>query len=227
MHPSTSVPADDTNSYRREFPPKPHQSGDRINSVASRASLDRPPTGPPATMDRGAAPIDRSMVNPDRAALITHDDRGRNDSFRGDREPRRDRVSSPRRGDERNPPSFNGWVDASRDHRDDRTPPQSFPANRDRREEQVGGAPTGPRGARTDAPTSASASASTSARISREMFQPSQSSRPAAHQAQDPNYGRLNAPTETIPSGPRSKYSIHCRIAIASLTNPRLDNRSS
>jgi THO complex subunit 2 len=227
MHPSAPLPADDTSSYRRDFPPKPHQSGDRINSVASRASLDRAPIGPPAAMDRGAAPIDRSMVNPDRAALITHDDRGRNDNFRGDREPRRDRVSSPRRGDERIPSSFNGWADASRDHRDDRTPPQPFPANRDRREEQVGSAPTGPRGARTDVPISASTSASASARISREMFQPSQVSRPAAHQAQDPNYGRLNAPAETIPSGPRSKCSPHFRIAIALLTRHRLDNRSS
>jgi THO complex subunit 2 len=199
MHSNPSIPADDTNSYRRDFPPKPHSSGDRINMPASRAPLDRLPSGPPSVSDRGAPPIDRSMVNPDRAALITNDDRGRNDSLRADREPRRDRVSSPRRGDERAPMAFNGRADASRDYGDDRTPPQPFPANRDRREEPVGSAPTGPRGGRVDA------SSSTSARISREMFQPTQPSRPAVHQAQDPNYGRLNAPPETIPSGPRSK----------------------
>jgi THO complex subunit 2 len=66
----------------------------------------------------------------------------------------------------------------------------------------VNSLPTGPRGPRNEPPRS---EAPSSSRGSREMFQPSQPSRQSNSQAQDPNYGRLNAPSEPAPSGPRSK----------------------
>ncbi|KAF2715158.1 hypothetical protein K504DRAFT_446053 [Pleomassaria siparia CBS 279.74] len=190
MHGSPAVPADDTSSYRRDFPPKLHQNGDRGNNTPSRPSIERPSPVQPPMLDRGAP---ASMINPERAALINNDG-GRNENFRNDREARRDRVLSPRRGDDRAPAPLNGRGDTGRDHRDDRTPPQPFPANRDRREEPIGGAPTGPRSGRPDT--------SSTGRLSREIF-----TQPSRQPAQDPNYGRLNPPAEpapSVPSGPRS-----------------------
>jgi THO complex subunit 2 len=90
-----------------------------------------------------------------------------------------------------------GRGEGPREHRDERVPPHAYPSSRDHVEDPVGSTPTGPRGGRNDA--------ASSARISREMFQPSQSSRSSGNPVQDPNYGRLNQPSEPIPSGPRSE----------------------
>ncbi|KAF2263915.1 hypothetical protein CC78DRAFT_544615 [Lojkania enalia] len=200
LHSNQPVLSDDQGPYRRDFSHKPQQGGERNHNFSPRMSIDRPPpSGPPTPSG------DRSLMNPDRAALLESGDRNRGNSLRTEREARRDRDSrpqSPRRGDERPPAPYHGRNDLSRDDRNaeralhDRTPPHPYPANRDRREEPTGIAPTGPRGPRIDTPIST--------RASRDMFQPSHTSRAPAYQTQDPNYGRLNPPTESsIPSGPR------------------------
>jgi THO complex subunit 2 len=85
--------------------------------------------------------------------------------------------------------------------------PQGPPPGRDRRDEMsVNSMPTMPRGPRMEPLRSENPGPTRG----REMFQPSQSSRQSHNQVQDPNYGRLNAPSEPTPSGPRSKY--HSRM---------------
>ncbi|CAI6333455.1 unnamed protein product [Periconia digitata] len=180
---------------RREVPPNAH-SGDRNSGPAPpRSSVNTTPV------------TDRSLINPERAALMG-DDRARHEPLRHDREPRREdrdsrrdrssRPQSPRR-DERShdrPPVPYHSGDTRRDYRDER--PQSHPhgTSRERRDEAAGIPPTGPRGSGHGAPAPPS--------ISRDAFQPTQSSRPRAHPTQDPNYGRLNQPADAPPpSGPR------------------------
>ncbi|KAJ4303092.1 THO2 plays a role in transcriptional elongation [Kalmusia sp. IMI 367209] len=122
------------------------------------------------------------------------DGRPERDIRSDDRDVRRDRLQSPRRDERPNAPYYGN--DTRRDYRDERSMPQAYPNTRERRDDMSGNAPTGPRGGR-DGPNSS--------RVSRDMFQPSQSSRPAAP-SQDPNYGRLNQPNESIPSGPKCEY---------------------
>lgn len=113
-----------------------------------------------------------------------------------DREMRRGPPTD--RHDDRPPPTYYGndnRNDNRRGYHDDRSQQQPYPNPRERRDDFSSNAPTGPRSGR-DVPGSA--------HVSREMFQPSQSSRPVVSR-QDPSYGRLNQPSESIPSGPRSK----------------------
>lgn len=157
------------------------------------------------------------MVNPARAALINEEVQNRPEPTRNDRDNRRERVSRPQsprrtedrhfddrraenyREDERANYGYAGRSDAPYDPRDDRMHSHAMPPhNRERRDDLSGNAPSGPRGGR---PESSSAT-----RASREMFQPLQGSRSSGYQAQDPNYGRLNQPSDPMPpSGPRSK----------------------
>ncbi|KAF2866546.1 transcription factor/nuclear export subunit protein 2-domain-containing protein [Massariosphaeria phaeospora] len=186
---SNSAAGPEGAGLRRDIPPASHQGADRTGPF--------PP--PPA---QNAASSAGATINPDRAALI-NDDRGGNDIMRSDRDVRHDRGSrpqSPRRSDDRSQGSYHSHGgEVGRNSHDVRTPPQPYTQGRDRREEPTGITPTGPRGGRIDP--------STTARVSREMFQPSQSTRPAAQQVQDPNYGRLNPPPEPIPAGPRNPAS--------------------
>ncbi|KAF2999211.1 THO complex subunit 2 [Curvularia kusanoi] len=218
--PSNSNLSQDYGSYQRDMPPSRHQGLDRPDAPPVRPPPANLPTSVdgPAINPARAALIDPA-VNPQRAALISETGPTRHESPRSDRDGRRERGSrphSPRRNDERQGgelrgdelrgedrgPSQLGRNEASRDYREDRMPPQGPPAGRDRREEMsVNSMPTGPRGPRLDPPRSDN---SGSSRGSREMFQPSQSSRQSHSQAQDPNYGRLNAPSESTPSGPRN-----------------------
>ncbi|KAH7122492.1 transcription factor/nuclear export subunit protein 2-domain-containing protein [Dendryphion nanum] len=194
LHTNPSTP-DNAGPYRRE-----HQPHDRNAPLPPRPQLDRPQSNVPSPgPDRPVPPSDRAMMNPERAAQVFSEDRGRNERDRDTR-----RHQSPRRGDDR-PPAYPPRHEAVREHRDTRniervsheqTPPHVNPANQ-RRDEPNTGAPTGPRGGRNDAP----------ARVTRDAFMASQGTRPPAHTAQDPNYGRLNAPAETIPSGPRNPSS--------------------
>lgn len=204
MHPSASAieprrmtsSSSLANEYRREAPPG--------NSPYSAEQNERPQRLPQAPIPAKEEPT----VNPARAALINQAEHGRHEPPRPDRDNRRERdtrLNSPRHGDDRRGddrrmeerlPSYHGRGDVPREHRDDRSLPLP-PSNRDRRDEFNSGAPTGPRGGRND-PT-------TSSRASRDMFQPNSGPRSSGHQAQDPNYGRLNQPSEPGPPlGPRS-----------------------
>ncbi|KAF9694912.1 hypothetical protein EKO04_007048 [Ascochyta lentis] len=220
--PSSSNLSQEYPSHQRDLPPSGrHQVQDRVDAIISRpppANLSTATDGPAINPAR-AALIDPA-VNPARAALINEAGPPRHESPRSERDSRRERglpPQSPRRGDERRgneqrgddrrgddngPPPQHIRNEAPYDHREERMHPQGPPSGRDRRDEtSVNSTPTGPRGprnepARTDVPGSS--------RSSREMFQPSQSSRQSHMQMQDPNYGRLNAPSEPVPSGPRS-----------------------
>ena len=221
--PSSSSLSQEYNSHQRDLPPSRPQGPDRADGPPPRpppANLSTATDGPAINPAR-AALIDPA-VNPARAALINETGPPRHESPRSDRDSRRERASRPqsprrgddrrgneqrgddRRGEERGPPLQHSRGEATRDHRDDRMPPQGPPSSRDRREEMsVNSTPTGPRGPRNEPPRPEVPSSS---RGSREMFQPSQSSRQSSGQAQDPNYGRLNAPSEPAPAGPRSIY---------------------
>ncbi|RAR01926.1 5-aminolevulinate synthase [Stemphylium lycopersici] len=190
--PSSSALA---NEYRRDALPAHGTYGVEQNDRSQR------PSQPPIPAK------EEPTVNPARAALINQAEHGRHESPRSDHNNRRERESrlnSPRHGDDRRgddrrieerAPGYHGRSDAPREHRDERPVPPP-PGNRDRREELASGAPTGPRGRNDPAASS---------RASREMFQPTSGPRSSAHQAQDPNYGRLNQPSEPAPpSGPRS-----------------------
>ncbi len=192
--PSTSSLA---NEYRRDGPP--------ANVPYAAEQNDRPSRLPTVPIPAKEEPT----VNPARAALINQAEHGRHGPPRSDRDNRGERDSrldlprhsDDRRGDdrrveERPPTGYHGRNDVPREVRDER--PQMPPSGgRDRREDPGSSAPTGPRGGRNEA-------AATS-RASREMFQPTPGPR-----AQDPNYGRLNQPSEPPPppppppSGPRS-----------------------
>ncbi|KAJ4988718.1 THO complex subunit 2 [Stagonosporopsis vannaccii] len=219
--PSSSSLSQEYGSHQRDLPPSRHQGLDKADAPPPRpppANLSTPVDGPAINPAR-AALIDPA-VNPARAALINEPGPTRHESPRSDRDGRRERGSRPqsprwgedrrgneprgedRRGEERGPPPQHIRSEALRDHREERLPPQGPPINRDRREEiSVNSMPTGPRIPRHEPQRSENMG---SLRGSREMFQPSQSSRQANSQAQDPNYGRLNAPSEPAPSGPRN-----------------------
>ncbi|KAI1674637.1 THO complex protein [Pyrenophora tritici-repentis] len=182
------------NEYRRDGPPPNASYGSEQSDRHSRA--------PPAPIPAKEEPT----VNPARAALINQVEHGRHEPPRSDRDNRREReprLNSPRHGEDRRgedrrvderPPSYHGRSDVPREVRDERPIPPS--GNRDRREEPAASAPTGPRSGRNE---------SSSSRASREMFQPASGPRSSGHQVQDPNYGRLNQPSEPAPpSGPRS-----------------------
>ncbi|KAF2637794.1 hypothetical protein P280DRAFT_96701 [Massarina eburnea CBS 473.64] len=203
--------ANDPLPPRREMPLNALH-GDRGGPLPPRPSVNASPVS------------DRTLINPERAALINDDrprmepprhdrdarNEGRNDARsdvrsdvrrdelgnRRDRGPRpQSRPQSPRR-DERSSASYQG-SEPRRDYREERPP--SHTASRDRREEAPSMPPTGPRSGRDAAATS---------QVSRDMFQPSGGSRGRAHPSQDPNYGRLNQPIEaTPPSGPRHPAS--------------------
>lgn len=220
--PSSSNPSQDYGSHQRDLPSSRYQGLDRQDAPPFR----QPPANISATGDGPAINPERAAlieppVNPERAALINETGPMRHEPHRSDRDGRRDRGSraqSPRRmddirgdgprgderrGEERGLPQH-GRSDAPQDYREERIPPQGPPSNRDRREEMsVNSMPTGPRGPRNE---SLRADNLGSSRGNREMFQPSQSMRQSNSQAHDPNYGRLNAPSDPTPSGPRSKY---------------------
>ncbi|KAH6622281.1 transcription factor/nuclear export subunit protein 2-domain-containing protein [Boeremia exigua] len=218
--PSSSSMSQEYGSHQRDLPPSRHQGPDRPDFPPSRpppGNLSTTTDGPAINPAR-AALIDPA-VNPARAALINESGPPRHES-RSDRDGRRERGSHPqspnmaddrrgieprgedRRGDDRGHVPHHVRSEAPRDYREERMPPQGPPSNRDRREEMsVNSMPTGPRGPRNEPPRSEN---SNSLRGSREMFQPSQSIRQSNNQSQDPNYGRLNAPSEPAPSGPRN-----------------------
>lgn len=174
--------------------------------------------GPRASPTPTSPATEGPTVNPARAALINDqlEQHERPGPSRSDRENRRERVSRPQsphresgpRSDERrlnDRPSSGYHVrhESSRDVREERSaPPLQQSGARDRRDDTTAGTPTGPRGGRNEqqAPNNA-----------REMFQPPpRSQRGSGYQAQDPNYGRLNQPSESAPpSGPRSEYHRH------------------
>lgn len=194
----------------------PEQAPPRREGPSHRPNVERG-NGPLRGNDAAVnSPAEGPMVNPARAALINEVEHA---PIRGDRENRRERVSRPqsphrgedrrgdnRQNDDRPPQGYLGRNENVREYRDERFSSQApFPNNRDRRDDATIGTPTGPRGGRPD---------SSASRASREMFQPSQVPRPSGHQVQDPNYGRLNQPSDPIPSagpptgppsGPRSK----------------------
>ncbi|KAF2854260.1 hypothetical protein T440DRAFT_514987 [Plenodomus tracheiphilus IPT5] len=211
MQPAVSM-AHDHATPRRDGPPPYRQGGERGDGLQQTPRSSTPVAA--------AAAGEGPTVDPARAALINQTEQhGLPESSRQDRDSRRDRGSrpqSPRRGDDRRgeerrgnerqiedrpPPGYHGRHEAPRDHREERGPTQGpLSNNRDRRNETTASTPTGPRIDRIEP--------SASSRASREMFQPTQGSRPSGHQVQDPNYGRLNQPSEPIPpSGPRSDRS--------------------
>ncbi|KAF1832793.1 hypothetical protein BDW02DRAFT_410532 [Decorospora gaudefroyi] len=202
MHSSSSL----TNEYRRDAALSHAPYGADQNDRHSRPPLNAPV---PAK--------EEPTVNPARAALINQVEHGRPEPPRPDRDSRRERdarLDSPRHGedrrgderhgddrriDERPPTGYHSRNDPSREHRDERSQGLT-PGGRDRREEASASAPTGPRGGRNEP--------AASSRPSREMFQPVPGPRSSGHQVQDPNYGRLNQPSEPAPpSGPRSDRS--------------------
>jgi THO complex subunit 2 len=196
--PSNSSQVADYTPHHRDFAPlQPHHGTDRGDTGTSR---------PLSTVPSPSA--DGPMVNPARAALINQSEHPRPEPTRPDRDDRRERGTRPqsprraedRRGDDRPPSGYHGRVDMPREYRDERGLPLAPPVNRDRRDEPVVTTPTGPRGGRPEPSLPASAS--------REIFQPPQPSRSSSRQNQDPNYGRLNQPSEAMPpSGPRSESS--------------------
>ena len=220
--PPSSSMSQEYGSHQRDMPPSRHQGLDRPDAPPSRPSPGNLPTSMdgPAINPARAALIDPA-VNPARAALINETGPPRHEPPRSDRDGRRERGSrpqSPRRVDDRQSnelrgdevrgeergSSQHGRSEGPREYREDRMPIQGPPPGRDRRDEvSVNSMPTGPRGPRNEPSRPENPG---SMRGSREMFQPSQSSRQSHNQAQDPNYGRLNAPSEPTPSGPRSKY---------------------
>jgi THO complex subunit 2 len=153
---------------------------------------------------------DGPTVNPARAALINQSDLGQNEPIRSDRDNRRDRGQrgqSPRGGDDRRgdyrhiddrpPPAYHGRNDMPREHHEDREFQPMHSGGRDRRDDPMASTPTGPRSGRNELPPPVGGA--------RDMFQ---APRPPRSSAQDPNYGRLNQPSEpTPPSGPRSTYN--------------------
>jgi len=168
------------NKDERHNERNPFASDDRLRSSGPRTDRD---------MRNARGPFGKD----DRPHFGPRPERG---TRRDEREPRRERSQSPHREERISAPYHN--TDTRRDyHRDDRLPPQPYGLSRDRRDETAGAAPTGPRGGREGPPPS---------RVSRDMFQPSQSSRPLTHSTQDPNYGRLNQPIDaapSVPSGPK------------------------
>jgi THO complex subunit 2 len=205
--PSSSALGQDHPPYRRDMPPGGnYQNAERNDNAPFRQ--------PPAVISANDVPINPSrgaLINPARAALII-DSEGRSEPPRPDRDNRRERgpqPQSPRRVEDRRPDErrddrrgeerIPGMHHGPREHRDERVPPHAYSSNRDIVEDPAAGAPTGPRGGRNDA---------SSSRISREMFQPSQAPRSSGNSAQDPNYGRLNQPSEPVPSGPRSESNV-------------------
>ncbi|KAF1933556.1 uncharacterized protein M421DRAFT_415897 [Didymella exigua CBS 183.55] len=208
--PSSSSLSQEYNAHQRDAPPSRHQAPDRQDAAPSRPPANLPtPTDAHAVNPARAALID-APVNPQRAAFINEAVPTRHESPRSDRDSRRERESRPqsprrgddRRGEERGAPPQHSRSDAPRELREERMPQQGPPPGRDRREEMsVNSMPTGPRIPRSEPSWP---EVSSSSRGSREMFQPLQSSRQLNSQSQDPNYGRLNAPSEPTPSGPRS-----------------------
>ncbi|KAF2198066.1 hypothetical protein GQ43DRAFT_401768 [Delitschia confertaspora ATCC 74209] len=206
LHPS------ENSQYRRE-------NMDRSSGLPPRPPMDRVPSNPPPALDRSAPGIDRTMVNPERVALI-EGDRGRGDGFRSDGRDRESRPQSPRRDERPGPPPYQGRNEPLREHRDDRNvpdrappyerhpphPSHSFPPKRDRRDDNAGAAPTGPRSGRNDFAEPPGAN-----RMARDVFQ---SAHPPPRQPvdltygrlnQDLSHGRLNPPSDNIPSGPRGR----------------------
>lgn len=217
--PSSSSLSQDYSSHQRDPPSSRYQGPARQDAPPLR----QPPSNISATIDGPAINPERAAliepsVNPERAALINETGPTRHEPHRSDRDGRRDRGSraqSPRRtddkrgnepkGDERGPSQY-GRSEASQDYREGRMPPQGLPPNRDRRDDvSVNSMPTGPRGPRNESLRSDNPGSS---RGNRDMFQPTQAIRQSSSQAQDPNYGRLNAPSDPTPSGPRSKYTF-------------------
>ncbi len=204
---SNSSLAHEHTPHRRDLP-----------APIARPVVEREDYGPPRPSQTAPPPAaEGPMVNPARAALINQVEHGRPEIARPDRDNRRDRGSrpqSPRRGEdrrpderrpddrrleERPPAGYHNRNEAPRDYREDRMQQQAPPSSRDRREEATTNTPTGPRGGRNEA--------APSNRASREMFQPTQGPRSSHHQAQDPNYGRLNQPSDSMPpSGPRGEF---------------------
>lgn len=211
--PSTSSLAHENAIPRRDGPPNYRQAGERADMPQQQPI----PPNPIAAPSAGEGP----PVDPARAAIINHNEQhGLPDLSRQERDGRRDRNNlrpqSPRRGEdwrgeerrgndrqieERLPFGYHGRHEAPRDYRDERGSMQApFPTGRDRRNDPAASTPTGPRVDRAE-PT-------VSSRSAREAFQPNQGPRPFGYQTQNPNYGRLNQPPDSMPPlGPRSDRS--------------------
>ncbi|KAL6706699.1 THO2 plays a role in transcriptional elongation [Coniothyrium glycines] len=184
---------------------QPHHESIERNEGSSRPS-------PSPAAQAGSGPT----LNPARAALINEEVHGRHDTTQPDRDYRREKGPRPQsphrvenrhndarrvddhRYEERAPYGYAGRNEMPREYRDDRMHGQfGPPGGREYRDEHSAPAPTGPRSGRSEAPSSS--------RGAREMFQSSQGPRLAGSQAQDPNYGRLSQPSDSMPpSGPRS-----------------------
>lgn len=208
--PSTSSLTHEHAMARRDGPPPYRQPGERID-MPQQQSMPLTPVGPPLAGDG-------PTVDPARAAIISQNEQhGLPDLSRQERDGRRDRnphPQSPRhaedwRGEERHgyerqleerpPIGYHSRHEAPRDHRDERGTMQApLSTGRERRNESTASTPTGPRVDRAES--------TASSRSAREVFQSTQGPRPLGYQAQNPNYGRLNQPSDSMPpSGPRSK----------------------
>ncbi|KAK0111523.1 THO complex subunit 2 [Cadophora gregata] len=187
----------DSGRLSREMPP-PRPSG-QLSDRAPAASSEKLPT---------ANPERQEIINPERAALISADkNSSRSNSPRRGREEPRDRVSSRPQSPRRHG-ADKDLSDARRDDRQSRNVPESYNSSRGRVED----AQQPPAGPRSDRP------------MDRERGGPHD--RPAYQQNQpplrsvdpdhgrlnavtrpqpDPNFGRLSAPAQDIPSGPRDR----------------------
>ncbi|KAL5379958.1 hypothetical protein PMIN04_011064 [Paraphaeosphaeria minitans] len=222
VNPARAALIEQGDSLDRGPPPRSaYSKDDRINPERAAFMPEDRNRNTPVRLDRDSrdprAPFDKdgdrhgrdgrsSFIEGDRhvrdsRAAYAKEDQIRTPSGRPDRDVRPDERDMRRgpgsdRHDERPPAAYYGNHNRP-DYRDERSQAQPYPNSRDRRDEFSSNAPTGPRSGRDG---------SSSSHVSREMFQPSQPSRPVASR-QDPTYGRLNQPAESIPSGPRNPSS--------------------
>lgn len=206
MHTGQVLPPNDGPSHRKDLPrnvPYGERGGNstRPNSNVKVMGNELPSI----TTDRSG------QIDPGRAAWInstergaaTNDDRPRyeasarldREAWKDERENRRERGPGAQvpRYDERPVGSYHN-VDGRREYNEERH--ANHPNNHDRRDELSSHA-MGPRNGRDGG---------LSARVSRESFLMLQGPRTNMHPSQDPNYGRLNQPSDNVPAGPRRRW---------------------
>ncbi|KAK8170103.1 transcription factor/nuclear export subunit protein 2-domain-containing protein [Phyllosticta citrichinensis] len=198
-------PSDGWNRHPGTMPPPsssgPYPHPDRAGRLGERAHAGAQlPDRPPST-------VDRSGINPERAALIERD-LSMSDGRRG----RSSRPHSPTRRSVEERPVYQ----PRDDYRDDRPHPNqermppTYPPPRERREDPNSIPPTGPRG---DRGGRNEFSGPPPSRGGRELFEPTPTRPPSDPnhgrlnqdfpRPSDPSYGRLNPPD--VPSGPRGR----------------------
>ncbi|KAK7560301.1 transcription factor/nuclear export subunit protein 2-domain-containing protein [Phyllosticta citricarpa] len=201
-------PGDGWNRQPGTMPPPsstgPYPHPDRAGRLSERSHMGAP------LPERPSSTVDRSGINPERAALIERD------LVMSERDGRRGRGSRPhspsRRSVEERPASYQ----SRDDYRDDRPHPNqermppNYPPSRDRREDPNSIPPTGPR---SDRGGRNEFSGPPPSRGGRELFEPTPARPPSDPnhgrlnqdfpRPSDPSYGRLNPPD--VPSGPRGR----------------------